>query len=377
MSAAIQGFNNFVPFSNNDILLALNREDKDQLREMVDVLETASTSFSTPEEAKRISDLSHCIFAHLKYYFQNTTTDPLIKKIDSLLGLKFLLLPQEMMLEIFFYLSVPELLKIRQWNRFFQNFIDTTPFLQARISHFALILSQKRYYIPSDQLKLYLEESKLMVEINQSLCLWKLNLYCSKELSSISYLVVKNCLPDDLKNLFNHLVNSQQLTTLYLCDYEFNQDCYDTFQKMVQHLNQVRKCTFYLCHVKTPEYKPLEEEQKGIRRIEKNQHELCTIEFFLHNEFDDQALNRFEEKVKSKHSTAEEVLASAHALRPHVLLPIISSIWHIIFMDPSSSCILQHKMVEQVMEFLKQNPHNSVVLSAIKFYQKNDKGSSS
>lgn len=310
------------------------------------------------------------IFIHkIQQCPQSQSRDQLCQSLQPLLETQLLSIPKEMLIEILMQLAICDLLKMRRINSYFKILIDEDPILQSKMTQAAFIMIQTKHNISSEEFKFYSQDNKLMVEINQTPCLWKINHYLAKTLLWISHLIIKNAEASELNELLTHLVDSTQISTFHLYNCEFDRGCFIRLQTLIQaQQNQSKPFILYLCKMRTLDCLiPAEYETSSsfLKLIDAKESDAYTLERILEEESDQLALNAFASKVISLEATGEEVVSYAQLLKPWILSPIISSIWHSVVMNSTDQAASKQEIQEQGWDFLTKNPHHMAIIAAI------------
>lgn len=345
----------------------LDGEDKPHFQSIADRLIFCSQESINYSDAIKVSSLTALFLDKIQQYPQEDDIDQLCKPLQPLINLPFLFLPGDILAGIFMHLTVPDLLKIRLSNKTLKGIIDGNSSLQTLIAHFAMEQNGVRYNITSEELKYYLINNKLSVEIKNSLCMLKMNENMSRVFPWISHLIVNDIRPKELKELLAHLAGSKRISILYLCNCECDQECLTLLHDLTERQNR-DPIILYLYNCKLPLEMVSSFQVVQLDENEKNEY---TIERFFSTESDKIALNEFETMVTSDDTSTEDVIAYAQSLKPWVQLPIISSVWYSAVMNPEKDAQKAPREIrQQAWDFLKHNPHHAAIIAAIEMYRK-------
>ncbi len=294
----------------------------------------------------------------------------------SYLSPSLIQLPSELSLFILRGLPIQDLIATRSSCDHFYTFIDTTPELQVEIAHHYLQKVACKCNIPLNDLKFALASDRLIVEVNNNLCLWKLTQNTSslpqlhRTIPWISHLIINNGKPKELTKLFTHLYQSKQLVALYLLNCEVDSEAL----RALQYLHDLtadnqRPPIFHLSNL-TPMNCTLPAPFLNLAQesIDPSQANGCSFERLLTQDSDLVALKDLDQQVQNESSSKELVLQKMEALKPAIKAAIISSIWYSTLMPntrntfDSSINLIQR----QVVVFITQWPHHPAVRAAIR-----------
>lgn len=289
---------------------------------------------------------------------------------------EFSQLPAEIALETLLFLSVADLLKIRQMCTHYKTLIDTTPEIQVKIAHHYLQTMQSECNIPLDDLKLDLTNHKLSVEVNNNLCLWKLSQNSSSTIPQlsgtihwISHLIVKDGKPKELMELFMQLFEqSNRLLTLYLWNCEVDSGAVEVLQSL--QLSEARFPVLYLSDLKSMDCSfpaTLSIPSSRLVMVEPNRADEYSIERFLTQESDQNALSELEQHVLDESFSGEQVLWKMKQLPQIIQARIVSSIWHSKLAEAAESRLCSNRFIWQQVEiFISKAPHHPAVRVAVR-----------
>lgn len=347
-------------------------------------IEIPKTFFYDPSSVTQIQDqMSGLISLFLNKIQNYPNSAAILQEIDQSLvplsRVQFLQFPIELTLETFLHLPMKDLLTMRLVCQHYRKFIDSQPELQARIAFHFLQNMLPKWNISIDDLKINLTNNKLTVEVNNNLTLFKLiakspSSYplLKKALPCITHLIIKNGKPNELKELFEELLQSQQLTSLTLIDCEVDSKASEFLQLLVSSdLQDRRKLTvLYLCNLKPSNYQLpqyFSDSSSKIVFINPDKAGEYSFEGFLTTEADLIALKELEQKVQIESSSSEIVLKKLKALTPSIKDAIISSIWHSTLMPASADLqkISKKLINREVYAFVSESPHHSSIIAAI------------
>ena len=347
---------------------ALGEKNPAHFQSIADRLISFSQKGNKPNDAIKISGLAALFLDKIKQFPQTDGLDQLSNTLQLLLN-PFPFMPRELLVEIFMCITVPDLLNVRLSNKALKEIIDNNSSLQARIAHFAMEKNGVKLNITSEELRYYLIDDKLSVEIKNSLCMWKVNRYLPRALPWITHLIVNDAEAAELKELLTHLIYSKRIAALYLCNCKFDQDSFALLLDLTERQNSDRNpIILYLYNCKLPPEKTISSFQ--VVQLDENEKNKFTIEQFLGTESDKIALNEFETIVSSDEISTEEVMAYAQSLKPWMQLPIISSIWYSAVMSPEKDGQNSPREIrQQAWDFLNRNPHHAAIIAAIGMYR--------
>jgi hypothetical protein len=291
---------------------------------------------------------------------------------DPLSNLQLKQLPKELSLETFLFLPVEDLLKMRRVCKDYRDYIDSSPKLQTKIAYDYLVKRQPKANISLDDLKMFLTDHKLSVQINGALPLWKLTKELSPAIPWISHLIIKDGKKNELTDLFKQLKQSKRLTTLYLLNCQVDSNSINALQSLIPLDGlKTKSPVLYLCNL-TPVEGELPQQlltsSPNVVIIDANKASEYSIERVFTKESDLKDLKELDSQVENENLTGELILKKMQEINPVIMAGIISSIWHSKLTSPTESSTIFSKDVIQnkVFDFVADQPHHYVVGSAVK-----------
>ncbi len=281
-------------------------------------------------------------------------------------------LPDELLLEIFSTLSIPELLENRKICPYYLHLIDSSYILQTRIAHHYLIKNVHLSNIPIDDIKYVFHENRLAIDIKNALSVLDLADKLGRVVPWTSHLIVRDC--DDasqLHRLLSLLKDNRRLTTLSLMNCELDDQCISDLQELQQAKDEnCRLPNFNFCNVKASNSTSLPDllssASERIRVIAPEDENEYSLEKFQIEEADIASLNEFELIVSNREAPSINVLEVYDSMKESIKREIVSAIWYSVLMDTSedSKPVPFNQISLMVREYIANNPHYPAVISA-------------
>lgn len=293
------------------------------------------------------------------------------KAVAPLSHLQFIQFPRELSLEIFLFLPVEDILKIRFACTHYKDFIDSSPVLQTKIAHHFFLLMQPKANIPLDALKIGMAHHKLAVEINENLNLWKFSQRLSQAMPWISHLIIKDGKANELAELFRQLQQSKRLVTLYLLNCEVDSKAIDALQSLITpDALDLKPVVIYLCNLRPAACElpsQLSTASSNVVIIDADKAIEYSIERFLTKESDRIDLEELNSQIENEYFPREAILKKMKEMNPIILAGMVSSIWYS-KLAPTTQDILpvSKRMIQRkVFEFVSDQPHHPAFSAAV------------
>lgn len=369
----------FLTQLESQILTLLSKEEATELeKESKDICHTlvsASTQCSNREDLENVQYLCFLFLGTINSSTPLSGSKELADRVVPITNFQYLNCPVEIHLDHLKLLPVPQLVRMREVNRYFRDLVDSSFQLQTRIAHHYLTVMQHKSNIPIDDIRYSLKNDSLALEIKGDLGVHHLSRELARVVPWISNLIVKGCKPDQLKVLLTQLKDSQRLTTLYLRDCQVDADCVRLLQDLQKNGKQeYRVPVIYLCNVEnrdtdSPMTLPLNSHEK-IKIIASADASVYSLERFQGDEADLNVLSEFERQVSNYQVKTNNVLEIFDSMSYVLKTEIISAIWHGILMDPTSeSTVPTSRISHRVRSYIAEYPHHPSLISAARSFR--------
>ena len=143
-------------------------------------------------------------------------------------------IPQDAMCEVLSLLPTKQILEFKTTCHEYKDLIESRSSFQVRIAELYLIKNQVHANIPLGDLKHFLNNTNLAVEIKGDANVFHLIHDLTPIIPWIKELIVKNCRADQLAKLINLLKDSKQLSTLSLYECNLNETCIASLQDLAK-----------------------------------------------------------------------------------------------------------------------------------------------
>lgn len=273
-------------------------------------------------------------------------------------------IPQELILKVFSLLSPNQLLELKSTCNEYKDLIESDLLSQARIAELFLIKKPSHANIPLGDLKYFLNNSNLSLEINRDANVFHLTNDLTPIIPWINNLIVKNCETDHLKSLIDLLKKNNRLSTFLLYKCKINEECIKHLKDLLQNTNK-KQLNISCCNTvwdkesdslffATGEF----DEIKLVSEKEAHQFNIENLES------DNNGLEEFEKQVSNPDASPIEVLRVFDLINHTVRATVVASIWHSILMNPYDELKPIDHITNQARQYIENNPHHPAVICA-------------
>ncbi len=330
-----------------------------------------SKSCSNPEHLQNTQYMSALFFDKIRSLpqFSEKTAD--CTRLVAITNETVFRLPDELLLEIFSTLSIPELLEKRKICSYYKHLIDGSYLLQTKIAHHYLIKNVHLSNIPIDDIKYVFHENRLAIDIRNTVPVFNFADKLGRVVPWTSHLIVRDCDASASHRLLSLLKEHRRLTTLSLMNCELNDQCISDLQELQQAKDEnCRLPHFNFCNVNTSNGMglphPLSSASERIRVITPEEANEYSLEKFQSEESDIASLHEFEHMVLNREVASINVLKAYDSIRDVIQRGIVSSIWYSAIMDPDGATQVPFEEIQlRVREYISSNPHHPAVINGV------------
>lgn len=262
-------------------------------------------------------------------------------------------LPKEILLDVFSFVPAKQLLELKTICREHNNLIGTDKSSQVRIAELYIIKKQPQANIPLNDLKHFLCDTNLVLEVNGDMSVFHLTNDLTPAIPWIKELIVKNCGATHLAKLADLLKGSKQLSTLWLYKCQLDKTCLPTLQGLTLDGNK-KKTELNLCCC------DMEDELTEINNIPIEN----AYQFDIENQetgVDD--MEEFELQVSDASASLEDVIRAFDCLKTTLRAGVITFLWHALLKKEGLEP--RDYIADQARLFIEQNPHHPAVAAAV------------
>lgn len=279
------------------------------------------------------------------------------------------IIPAELHLAVFEYLPVRDMLNMRLVCRELKELIDSCPILQRQIAYNKLVKTQ-HLTLPVDTINHAFVQNRFAIEIKNDLPLAHLTMELSCTFKRCSHLIVKNCNPNALKQLFDFLSYDNSLLTLTLINCTLDEENISQMLSLLdKKTEEIAPIKIYFCNASAPNRKLnaklYETSSHRIEIISDEKVHEYGVETFLHHAELHKTVRDFEEAVRDYETKGEKVLEVFDAMNEHAKASITSSIWYSALMNFKSDGSPPLEQIQKdVRKYIAQFPHHPAVINA-------------